>query len=903
MTPSLLATKLHIPPVRPDVVRRPRLAERLKEGLQRKLTLVSAPAGFGKTTLTSILKFEIPHLKLAWLSLDDDDNDSVRFWMYVIAALQTPATGAGVEALALLQSPQPPLIKTVISSLLNDLALLDQDMALVLDDYHAIKAPAIHNALTFLLDHLPSRLHIVVATRVDPPLPLARLRARDQLVEIRVADLRFTPEEAAAFLNRVIGPGLTPGDVAALEARTEGWIAGLQLAALSMRGRQDVSGFVAAFTGSHRFILDYLVEEVLRLQPQETQDFMVRTSILDRLCGPLCDAVTGCAGGQAALEKLEQANLFTIPLDEERHWYRYHHLFAEFLRNRLGSCLSEGEIQELQRRAAGWHEQNGLAAEAVPYALAAQDWERSAHLIEQTARSFLSRGETATLRNWLGALPAELVSARPRLCIAQAWMLVINLEVGTAETCLQRAEQLLGEQDRDELMGEVMALRSFAAAFSGDFRRAAELARRARESSPQDNPFLRSMSALDLGITHIMDGNAAAACEALAQATQLAEQARHFLVATMARCQQAEQYIYLGQLSRAADLYDQALEFELDERLLPVLGMAYSGLGEVRRIQNRLDEAAQLVEHGISLCQQWEEIAAMDGYISLARTRQAQGNERAANDIMQHALQLARQSNSSVMDDLLVGTHQVRLWVARGHLDEASRWAQQFSSLLDDQEQAALSYVVTEFTDLALARLWLAQGQAARALDVIERQTQAAEQRGRTGVVIEWQALQTLAHAAMGDASLALAALERALSLAEPEGYLRVFVDEGEPMKSLIADCRWQMAQRGRGESETLIAYMDRLLAAFSGEGPGAKGGSPDRSPAVTRPAGSVEALSEREQEVLRLIAEGYSNREIADRLVIAVSTVKTHVNRVLGKLGVESRTQAIARARQWNLL
>ena len=401
---------------------------------------------------------------------------------------------------------------------------------------------------------------------------------------------------------------------------------------------------------------------------------------------------------------------------------------------------SLGEKQELQRRAAGWHEQNGLAAEAVPYALAAQDWERAARLIEQVAQSFLSRGEAATLRHWLSALPVELVSARPRLCIAQAWTLVINLETAAAETCLQQAERSLGESERDELISEIMALRSFAAAFSGDFRRAAELARQVSDRSPQDNPFLRSMSALDLGIAHIMDGNAAAACEAFAQATQLAEQARHFLVATMARCQWAEQYIYLGQLGRAAEVYEQALEFELDERLLPMLGMAYNGLGEVHRTQNQLDEAVQLLEQGIPLCQQWEEIAAMDGYVSLARTRQAQGDERAANEIMQKASQLARKSDFSVMDDLLVGTHQVRLWVAQGHLDEADRWAQEFSPLLDGEGQATLPYAVIELMNLALTRLWLAQGQSALAQDVSERQTRAAEQRGRMGVVIEWLA-------------------------------------------------------------------------------------------------------------------------------------------------------------------
>jgi len=341
MTAPLLTTKLYIPPVRPVLVPRPRLIERLNEGLQRKLTLISAPAGFGKTTLVSEWHAspagrEVP---LAWLSLDDD-NDPVRFWVYVIAALQMVSAGVGTEALALLQSPQPPSSKTIISSLLNDLASLDQDVTLVLDDYHMIEATAIHSTLTFLLDHLPSHLHIIVATRVDPPLPLARLRACDQLVEVRAADLRFTQEEAGAFLERVMGLSLMPDDVAVLEACTEGWIAGLQLAALAMQGRKDMSSFVAAFTGSHRYILDYLVEEVLRRQPSNLQDFTVRTSILDRLCGPLCDAVTGHAGGQVTLERLEQANLFTIPLDEERRWYRYHHLFAEFLRSRLDSSLS-----------------------------------------------------------------------------------------------------------------------------------------------------------------------------------------------------------------------------------------------------------------------------------------------------------------------------------------------------------------------------------------------------------------------------------------------------------------------------------------------------------------------------------------------------------------------------------
>jgi LuxR family maltose regulon positive regulatory protein len=903
----IIATKLHLPRPRPNGVTRPRLTERLEQGLTRPLTLLSAPAGFGKTTLISNWKLIIDNCQMAWLSLDDDDNDPTRFWSYVIAALQTINAGLGTEAQTLLQSPQPPSLKTIISALLNDLDALDTNVLLVLDDYHLIESQAIHDALLYLLDHLPQQLHIVIATRTDPPLPLPRLRVRDQLVEIRAADLRFTLEEAATFLNQVMGLGLTPQDVATLEGHTEGWIAGLQLAALSMQGRNDVSSFVAAFAGSHRYVLDYLVEEVLRRQSESVQTFLIETSILDRLCGPLCDAVSGQSNSQAILVLLEQANLFTIPLDEERRWYRYHHLFAEFLRSRLEYTRPD-RIPELHRRAAEWYEHNGLVAEAVPHALATQDWERAARLIEQTGQSFLSRGETATLRRWLSALPAETISARPRLCIAQAWMLVINLEGTAAEAYLQQAERSLGENDRDELLIEIMALRSFATAFTGDFHRAADLARQALARSPQGSPFLRSMSALDLGIASMIDGNVAAACDALAQATLLAEQARHWLVAILARCQWAEQLIYLGQLSRAAETYQQALKFEFDERLLPLLGMAYNGLGEVRRIQNRLDEAAQLLEKGIPLCLQWEEIAAMDGYISLARIRQAQGDERAANEIMQQASRFARKSDSSIVDDLLVGTYQARLWIAQGRLDKAGQWAQQFAAHLRGQEQGALIYSITELMDLALVRVWLAQGQASQALDEIERQTQAAEQRGRMGAVIEWLALQALAHKALGNTDHAMATLERALLLAEPEGYVRVFVDESEPMRLLIArmlasdDCRLLIARNESGESKTLIAYMDKLLAAFPQTTPAPKSEIRNQKH-LHRTQVQVSEISERELEVLRLIAEGYSNQEIADKLVVALSTVKTHVNNLYSKLDVTNRVQAVSRAQELNLL
>jgi LuxR family maltose regulon positive regulatory protein len=916
MTTPLLTTKLNIPLSRSNWVPRQRLVERLNDGLRRKLTLISAPAGFGKTTLISDLKSQIPNLKMAWLSLDDDDNDPARFWAYVTAALQTLQSSIDTEALAVLHAgwsqSSPP--KAFLTSLINGLVGLAADGVLVLDDYHVIESRTIHDSMVYLLEHLPPHLHIIIASRTDPPWPLARLRARDQLVEVRAADLRFTPEEAATFLNQVMGLGLTPDDLAALEARTEGWIAGLQLAAIalqaylpqvspSVRGRSDVSGFVAAFTGSNRYVLDYLIEEVLRRQTEEVQTFLLQTCILDRLCGPLCDAVTGRSDSQAILTMLEQANLFTTPLDEERRWYRYHHLFAEFLHSRLEYTLRD-RIPALHRRAAEWYEQNGLADEAVPHALASQDWEHAARLVEQVSQALLMRGEMHTLQGWLQSLPGDLVRSRPRLSVLMAWLHVWNLALDAAEGCLRDAGQALAvgqaldAKEHASLESEIDAIHSVVYVFRGDMRRAAELAREALEHSAEGSWFLRSVVALDTSLSHAMNGDAQTANQALAEAVQFSQRAHNVMFAVLSLAQLAEQHIAQGHLHQAAALYRQAIQLAEEQSTSPppVTSTAYSGLGEVLREWNQLDEATRYLNKSIELGLQWNEAVTLDGYISLARVLQAQGNAEAALAATHKVGEVVRKFDFSSLGDETFSAYQVRMWIVQGNLEAVAQWVQACESAVHKHwNEASYPYLFHEFVQLALVHAHLALNAPEKALAWIEQLAPEADARGRKGIVIEMTMLKALALQAMGDMAQATTVLAQALSWAEPEGYIRLFVDKGEPMRLLISDFRLRIEKHPQGESKKLIEYTDKLLSAFPSIA------------AVTqseiRNRQSEMALSERELEVLRMIAAGDSNQEIATKLVVAPSTVKTHINNLYNKLGVNSRTQAVARAHELKLL
>lgn len=932
----LLLTKLYAPRLRTHRVSRPRLLARLNQGLtQGKLTLISAPTGFGKTTLLSewlhsksgvgsreygvwsreyevrnrdYTPYSLLHtpFKVAWLSLDKDDNDPVRFWTYVIAALQTIHAPAGESSLTLLQAAQPFPLEAALTALVNELMTLPDEAVLILDDYHLIETEILHQALTFLLDNLPPPLHLVILSRTTPPLPLGHLRARGQLLEMDAADLRFTSAEAAEFLNQVMGLSLAPTDVETLETRTEGWIAGLQLAALSMQGRaaQDIPTFLAAFSGSHRYILDYLVEEVLQRQPEPVQTFLLQTSILDRMCGPLCEAILSrgaeeqgsggeklpsaplpppaLAAGQEVLEYLEQANLFIVPLDDERQWYRYHHLFADLLRTILQKKVGTQDLALLHRRAAAWFEQQGLVAEAVSHALAAADVPRAARLVEQHARTLLSRSEMTTLLSWLDALPAELVRSQAQLSLYQAWALALTGQLDAVETYLQGAERQ---------PGEMAAIRATVAYFRRDMPQAIALFRQALETLPEDNSFLRGAVALSLGIAYSWCGEVTPASQALSQASIISQASGNLHVALTALWNLAQLHLEQGQLRQAMALCQQALELASQQAeqpgrsLPPAAGGAYVSLGSLLYEQNELDRAIDHLEQGIKLGEQAADLAILAlGYLSLARVKQAQTDPQAALQLTRQVEQLARRYNSPFWTAQAAAA-QARLWIAAGQLEAAEQWAQTYQL----KPQGELSYLYeVEYT--TLARLLIAQAKFDEALALLERLRQAAEAGGRTGRVIEVLALQALAYQAQAKTDQANASLAQALSLAEPEGYLRLFLAEGAPMHELLA------AASGR-LPEDQQAYLSDLLATFRQEE------EKSRPPLAVGPQPLIEPLSERELELLSLIAAGLSNQAIAEKLVVTVGTVKWHLNNIYGKLDVRSRTQAVARARELGLL
>ena len=942
----LLATKLFIPRLRPDFVARPRLSARLDAGLDARLTLVSAPAGSGKTTLLS----EWVHNSLAgrravaWLSLDAGDQDPLQFLRYLVIALQgrlPPGDGAspGTEAtiiagsiLALLQSPQPPPLATLLALLVNELHLESTrlpPMVLVLDDYHLVQSNAIHEALAYLVDHLPPQLHVVIVTREDPPLPLAWLRVQGWLRELRAADLRFTPQEGATFLRDVMGIDLPAADLEVLDARTEGWIAALQLAALSMQGRANFSDFITAFTGSHRHIVDYLLTEVLQRQPEPVQAFLVETSILDRLCSPLCDAVWRPeehrnAGAQAILEHLEHANLFTIPLDEERRWYRYHHLFADFLRARLQQTLPD-QVGGLHRRAATWLAQHGLVVDAVSHAVAGEDFDQAAHLVEQHAETLWLRGEVATVEGWIAALPPEVVRARPRLCLVHAWMLFLTGRLDAVEPRLHDAERALGDavlpikhapaiastpgDDQDELCGMLATIRAGLASLRGDAPKAIDLAGEALARLPEASGHWRSQSSISLGIALDVAGDVPAAIQAFEDAATISQRAGNTFQAIIALWSLAARQVMQGRLRRAETTYHRAVQLAAGQGQLrlPAVALAHIGLSDLLRERNDLTAAEQHAREGLDLVRQGGNFGTLlGGYMSLARVLQARGAADAAGEALQPAEELVANARSMPLYVAWVEATRVRLWLAQGELAQAADWASE-NGLRLEQEQAMLGTHVRNLALLTLARVYLAQCDTGRdsALPLLQRVLRRAESEGRTGVVIETLALQALAFAYRGDNARAITTLEQALALAEPEGYVRLFVDEGPPMARLL--------QRA-AERSAWSSYAQRLLSAF----PLPPSSEPETTPGeyhepaehtlhssgVAPPSSPlVEPLTARELEVLRLLAMGASNREIGDHLVISAGTVKAHLHRIYGKLDVHNRTEAAAWARTFGLL
>jgi LuxR family maltose regulon positive regulatory protein len=920
MTMPILATKLYVPSPRPKVVLRPRLVERLNEGLSagRKLTLISAPAGFGKTTLVSewlsaLTPSPSPKgrgetgMRAAWLSLDDGDNDLTRFLTYLITALQTIAPHMGAGVLAALQSPQPPPTEAMLTALLNEMAAIPDHFVLVLDDYHVIDTEPVDQALTFLLEYLPPRMHLVIATREDPQLSLARYRARGQLIELRTADLRFTPAEAAEFLNQVMGLTLSAEDIAALETRTEGWIAGLQMAALSMQGRSDTAGFIKSFTGSHRFVLDYLVEEVLQRQPGAVRDFLLQTAILDRLSGPLCDAVTGRADGRAMLDALERDNLFVIPLDDRRQWYRYHHLFADVLHAHLAEKQPH-QVAGLHRRASEWYEQNSLRSDAIRHALVAQDFGRAADLIELACPIVEESSQTAaTWLGWAEALPDELVRARPVLSVGYAYALLGGGQMEAAEARLKDAERWLAPADsaaeRPEypatemvvvdkaqfrsLPATIAVARAYRAQALGDIPATVRYARQVLDLLPEGEHLRRGQAAALLGITYWANGDLEAADRTFADYNTKLRAAGNIIDTISTAFVLAEIRTALGRLREAIGTLEQTLHFVVNQggAVPPFTADLYRGLSELCRERGDLEAAARALLRGEELL--GEQVQLFDVrhrlYVAQARLKQSQGDLDVALDLLDEAEPLY--IRTPLPDMRPIAAMKARIWVAQGRLDKAMSWARERGLSADDD----LS-IMREFEHITLARVLIARYRSARdddaldgAMRLLERLLKAAEEGGRLGSMIEILVLQALAHQARDALSPALVSLERALSLAESEGYVQLFVDEGPPLDRLLHEA----VARG-----TAPDNARQMLAAFS----------PAGAEQARRPA-SIESLSERELEVLRHIAEGLTNQEIADRLYLSLYTVKAHARSIYDKLDAHSRTQAVARARDLGVL
>jgi ATP/maltotriose-dependent transcriptional regulator MalT len=891
---ALVTTKLRAPRVRPTLVARPRLHAALAAGEEHRLTLVSAPAGFGKTTLLGEWaedRKEGSERSVAWLSLDETDNDLARFLSYLVSALQAFEEDIGQGVLASLRSPESPPLEAAVGALVNELASVEQEISIVLDDYHLITSKRVHEATSFLIEHLPENVHLVVSGRTDPPLPLAKLRARDQMTELRAADLRFTTDEAAAFLDDVMGLTLSAADVAALEEITEGWVAALQLAALSMRGRDDVSGFVRAFSGSNRHVLDFLAEEVLERQPEGVREFLLRTSVLERMSAPLCDALTGRAGGQAMLERLERENIFVVALDDERRWYRYHHLFADFLRDRLRHESPELAV-ELHLLASGWYEDNGLDVEAIGHALAAPDHERAARLIEREVKQAWSRGEGPTALRWLEALPIAAKRRRPRLLLQHAQALVLVGRPDDVEFLLKEAERVAAatREDRRFLLGFASAVRSWRARLRGEAPAAVELAQRALSLLPDEEEHLRNFAAVSLGDALGTSGDLSAASEALAEATRIGRAAGHVYGTLMAMVLHARVQAERGRLREAEEAYRRALRFvtERGVELLPPAGVVHIGMADLRYERNDLEGAQRELKRGMELAEQAREVSNLVwAYMTLSRVKRARGDEVGALESAREAERVARASGAD-LQMAIAGAWMARLRLERGDLTEVTAFEQE--RVVNAENAADAVRTVDRLTS---ARLLHARGRYREALRLLEESRASAEVAGRTGELIEVLVLRALTLWANNEKERAVNTLTRALTLAEPEGYVRTFVDEGSAMGDLL---RATLEARNRGyldaANRVAVRYLAKLLATLAQD-----------AAAPAADGGLSEPLSERELEVLALIAAGESNGEIAGKLFVSVSTVKTHINNLYRKLGARSRTQAVARAREMSLL
>ncbi len=907
----LLATKMHLPEWRPGSVSRPRLIEALNRRPGRKLSLISAPAGFGKTTLLAewLASSKSEKRTAAWVSLDAGDNDPTLFWTYVCSAILSADGVIGRQTLSLLRTPHPPHIDSVLTLLINEISTVEHEILLVLDDLHVIESEPIHRALAFLLDHLPPRMHLIITTRADPPLPLARLRGRGEMTELRASDLRFTADEAAVFLDSAMGLRLSASDVEVLERRTEGWIAGLQLAALSMQGQRDISGFIRSFAGDHRYIVDYLVEEVLSRQPQRVKEFLLQTSILDRLNGALCDAVTGNSDGFTRLAELERGNFFVVPLDDRRLWYRYHHLFADVLRARLKEEQPE-QIKELHRRASDWFAEKASASEAINHAVVSGDLERAAELVEVSVRPAQRSRQEATVLGWLRLLPDDLVRNRPVLCLAYTGILLSVGEIGEVESWLQETERWVSRIEdagssgvaclRDMVVvdkveyGRLPAwceiYRSALALMREDIDETVVRARHALQLITADDLLGHGAAAAILGLASWRSGDLDDAYRSYGEGMESLRRAGNISDVVGGAIAPADIRMTQGRLRDAKNIFERAITLSREQGEPVVRGTAdmYVGLCEIALERGEIELA-------IGHLQTAQELGEHTGFrqypyrsrVAMARIKQIRGEFDAAIELLNEA---ERQYTSDFFPYVRpIDAMRARVLIAQGRVGEALAWARE-RGLSADKDPSYLR----EFDLITLAKILLAQttpdvcGSSTRqAVGLLVRLREAAAAGSRHGSEIEILVHLAIAQYCGTSEGAALLSLRRAIELAEPEGYVRVFVDGGEPIRHLLRE----LAAAGA------TPFASKLLSFFEGT-----------TLAVSAPSEKAasqleEPLTAREIEILRLIESGMRNQEIADRLYISLPTVKRHVANAYGKLGVSHRTEAIARAKELSLL